>query len=179
MNTLARPLILAAILASGGAMLAYGQTAPAPDTGPATPVAERMTERAHPARSGGHRGGERRRGAMLGAMGFADPAQLFEAVDADGDGGITQDEVNAHLAAQLAAADADADGALSLDEFAPLFAARVRPRMVDAFQGLDADGSGTVTADELNDRFGRMVQRLDRDADGALTRQDGRGGRGG
>lgn len=182
MKTLTRSLAVAVLLASGGAMLAYAQGAPAPDTN--ARVAETTRERVMPVqvrgdrgfghdhdRRGGSRGG---RGALLGAFGATGGQQLFAAVDADGDGAITQAEIDAFLAAQVTQADTDADGALALDEFAPVYFEQLRPRMVDAFQRLDADGSGEVTAEELDTRFGAVVERLDRNGDGALTREDGR-----
>jgi hypothetical protein len=181
MNTLTRSVIVAALVASSGAMLAHAQGAPAPDAG--AEAAQTMRERVMPAQARGDRDHDRRggprggRGAILGAFGPMGGQQMFAAVDADGDGAITQGEIDAFLAAQLSEADADADGALALEEFAPIFAERLRPRMVDAFQRLDADGSGEVTAAELDARFGAVVERLDRDGDDALTLQDGRRGR--
>ena len=183
MNTLSKTMIAAALLATGGGALAYAQGAPDPGTAPeAAQSADERPVRAsfRGDRDGRDDHGHRRgggRGAMLGAFGPSGGAQLFEAVDADGDGSVTQAEIDAYLAAQVADADTDTDGALALDEFAPVFFEQMRPRMVDAFQALDADGSGEVTQDELDDRFGRVVERLDRDGDDALTLQDGRRGR--
>ena len=190
MNTLTRSLTVAALFAASGAMLATAQVAPDGTTAPAVrtegPAADAPDARVVPAqmrdgrddrrgRHGRHGGGQR--GALLGAFGPAGAEALFAAVDADGDGRVTQAEVDAYLDAQVAGADADTDGALALEEFAPVYFEQMRPRMVDAFQALDEDGSGTVTAEELDARFGGAVARFDRDGDDALTLQDGRRGR--
>lgn len=167
MNRSIIPLAAAgALLIAGTSAVAVAQTA-APEDGPgARAEATRAQFR-------GGRGGHG--GLGLGGRGMG--PELFEEVDGDGDGSVTQEEVDAYLEAELAAADADGDGAVGLEEFAPVFAERMRPRMVDAFQALDEDGSGAVSAAELDDRFGAVVARLDRDGDDALTLQDGRRGR--
>lgn len=117
----------------------------------------------------GHRGGQR--GEMM--------RNIFDAVDADGDRAVTQEEIDAYRAARVGAADASGDGALSLEEFNTLFQEFTRPRMVDAFQALDADGDGQIAPAELDTRIARMVERMDRDGDGVLTLQRGeRGQRG-
>ena len=170
----AAPLLVTGVLGAGAVALA--QTA---DPGPQAPGAE-ADARPLPAqfrdgdRGGRHGHGQGRRGGLLGAFGPAGAADLFEAADGDGDGALTQAELDAFLAAQVSGADADGDGALALEEFAPLYFERMRPVMVDAFQALDEDGSGELAQAELDDRFGGVVARLDRDGDDALTLQDGR-----
>ena len=168
-------IALAASLALAAAMPVLAQRAPEAATGTA---ADERTPRPAQFRGGRdgprhHRGGMDRGGPLV-AFGPMGAAALFEEADADADGSLTQEEVDAFLAARLAAADANGDGALALDEFEPIFNERMRPRMVDAFQALDADGSGAITSEEVDDRFGRVVARMDRDGDGALSLQDGR-----
>jgi Ca2+-binding EF-hand superfamily protein len=97
---------------------------------------------------------------------------LFEEVDADADGRVTEAEVTAFRDAQLTAADTSGDGAVSLDEFATVYFARIRPQMVDAFQAFDDDGDGSITSAELEDRFGDVVSRFDRNEDGVLSPED-------
>jgi hypothetical protein len=130
MNTLFRSVAAAAILATGGAMLATAQGLPDADTRLAEPSAEAPEPRVVPAqfregrdgRRGGHDHGRRGgRGALLGAFGPADGQALFAAVDGDGDGSVTQAEIDAYLAAQVQGADADGDGDLALEEFAPFY----------------------------------------------------------
>lgn len=126
----------------------------------------------------GRDGRHGKRGHMIGTFGPGGVAGLFEAADADGDGSLTQEEIDAYLAERIAGADTDSNGSLELQEFAPIFYAQMEPRMVDAFQALDADGSGELTTEEVDQRFGSLVERLDRNDDGALSMEDrGRRGR--
>jgi len=113
---------------------------------------------------GGMRGG--RHGGMR--------AILREA-DADGDGALTQEELDAYVAETRALGDTDGDGNLTLAEFEAAWLAVTRPRMVDAFQALDEDGDAVVTAAELDARFGNVVARFDRNDDGRLDPSDRRG----
>ena len=120
-------------------------------------------------RSGGH------------GMGFLDKGQLavsamelFDAVDADGDGKLTQAEVDKLRNDRLAAHDADGDGNLSLEEFAGLWHETVRPLTVRAFQMLDTDGDAVVTRAEYDRPLAGIVERLDRDGDGGLSMRDHR-----
>ena len=108
---------------------------------------------------GGRHGGE----LMMG---------LFDEVDADGDGAVTQAEIDTYRDARVGAVDASGDGALDIDEFDTLYRELTRSRVVDAFQRLDEDGDGAITSEELDVRFGSIVERLDRNDDGALSVED-------
>ena len=108
------------------------------------------------------------------SMGMA--MKLFGEVDADGNGKVTQAELDAFRQAQVTKADTSGDGAVDLAEFEVIFRERTRPLMVDAFQMLDDDGDGKVTDAELSERFGAVVARLDRNGDGALSLEDRRRG---
>lgn len=106
-------------------------------------------------------------------------ANLIAKFDTDGNGAITQAEIDTFRTAQVTAADTSKDGSLSVDEFQTIYAEFVRPQMVDAFQDLDADGDGVVTKAEMDARFGTIVEKMDQNADGALSQDDaGRGDRG-
>ena len=98
--------------------------------------------------------------------------ELFATFDTDGDGLVTQDEIDGVRAAELAEFDADGDGTLSLEEYQALWLARVYERMVDAFQQLDADGNGEITIEEFNAGLANIVARMDQNGDGALGEDD-------
>ena len=118
----------------------------------------------------GHRGG----GIGLpgaGPLGL-DSAETFAAADADGDGRVTQAEIERLAGERLAAHDANGDGSLSLEEFAALWQEITRPQAVRAFQTLDADGDAIVTRAEHDRAVAGIVRRLDEDGDGALTSAD-------
>ncbi|MFX0543748.1 EF-hand domain-containing protein [Roseovarius sp. S4756] len=93
-------------------------------------------------------------------------------IDADKDGTVTMEEIDAFRAAKLAEIDASGDGALSIEEFDTLYREMTRSRMVDMFQKLDADGDGVISSEEMDSRVGRMVERMDRNDDGVLSAED-------
>lgn len=97
---------------------------------------------------------------------------LVELYDRDGDGKVTQVEIDQARADRLAAFDNDGDGALSLQEYEALWLDAMRARMVDRFQSHDDDGDGSVTVEEFSERTGRMVLRGDRNGDGAISQED-------
>jgi len=103
---------------------------------------------------------------------------LFDAIDADKDGRITQAEIDAHRAARVAAVDADSDGKISLDELKAAemarMTARVEERAARMLARMDSDGDGFLTAAEMATppMPARMLDRLDTDGDGAISRAE-------
>jgi hypothetical protein len=117
----------------------------------------------------------------IGGPGFGGPLgrdvgglaqDLLATYDTDGNGTVTQAEIDAVRAAEIATYDANGDGTLNLEEYQALWLARVYERMVDAFQELDANGDGTVTAEEFNAGLNNIVALRDADGDGALGPTD-------
>ena len=107
------------------------------------------------------------------------PLRMLESLDANGDGKLTQGEIDEGRAGRLTEFDRDGDQALTLDEFQALWLDAMRERMVDRFQNLDNDGDAVVTLAEFQEPFSRAVMRMDRNGDGALSFEDmGRHGRG-
>ena len=103
--------------------------------------------------------------------------EMFDAVDADGDGKLSQAEIDQVRDDLHAAHDANGDGSLGLEEFAGLWQETTRPLTVRAFQMLDTDGDAVVTRAEYDRPFAGIVERLDYDGDGALSMRDRRHGR--
>lgn len=148
-------LFLIGALSLSGAALATAQTNDA-DTDAAASTS--MDKRGF----GMHRAAMRG-GGMMGMM---------SRMDADGDGALTQDEIDSYRADQMAQADASGDGSLDLEEWATIFDAAQADRRVDAFQRLDADGDGLITQAEMDDRFGTVMDRMDRNGDGVIDAND-------
>ena len=98
--------------------------------------------------------------------------EMFDAADADGDGRLTQAEIDKLRNDLHAAHDADGDGNLDLEEFEGLWHETTRPLTVRAFQTLDTDGDAVVTRAEYDRPLAGIVERLDRDRDGSLSMKD-------
>ena len=103
----------------------------------------------------------------------------FEAIDLDGNGLITPEELAAQAEARFGRADANGDGLLSMEELAAAMAARREAardeRMARRFEAMDADGDGFLSAEELAppaDRMARMFERADADGDGAISAEE-------
>lgn len=162
------PIIFAAVTAvTAGTAIAASQDVPA-DAMNNTPLASgqivKADYRGHGGRGHGYSSGERGGSNMM--------QQLFTQIDANGDGSITQEEVDAFRADKVSAADTNGDGALSIEEFDTIYRELTRSRMVRAFQSLDPDGDGVISNKEMDSRFGAIVKRMDRDGDGALSVED-------
>ncbi len=171
-STKSLPVLFVAVMAiTAGTAIATAQDV-SEGSADGTPAASAQTN-AWPAkgqRSKGHGHGFGGRGGSEMMM------QVFQRMDADDDGKITQEEVDAFRAAQVTAADASGDGALSIEEFDTAYRDLTRSKMVRAFQRLDVDGDGIISADEMDNRFGSFVEKMDRNGDGALSMEDrGRG----
>lgn len=142
---------------------------------------------------------------------FGHGAHLFGLADKDKGGSVTKDEFRAVAEARFAAMDKDGDGFLTREE---MDAARAEMRAgfearrgdpAERFAALDADGDGKVTLDEMKQVFEKRMaergkqggfserraeriaahfQRADADGDGVLTleeiqaakKHDGKGG---
>ena len=160
-NSKLLPIGLVAIMAVvSGNSIANAQTAMDQEVQAAKPM---NVDFRGPGGKKGKRGG---RGMMM---------QMLQKVDADGDGAVTQAEIDTFRSALVSEADASGDGNISLAEFETIYLKMVQNRMVDAFQRLDEDGDGMVTQAEMDEKFGNVVERMDRNGDGKLDRADHRG----
>ena len=117
------------------------------------------------------RGDREHRGDRYGG-GFGGGRQMMQSFDTNGDGNLTQAEIDAARAARFGQFDADGDGRLTLGEYEALWLDAMRERMVDGFQRLDDDGDAVVTAEEFTDPFAALVERMDRNDDGMLNSDD-------
>ncbi len=116
---------------------------------------------------------------MSGMMGdglFMD--EMFQQLDADGDGKISAEEIKAHRSAEITGVDANKDGKLSQDELVALEMKRMEQmatnRAMRQIERLDADGDGLLSIEEMAARPMpmRMFERVDADGDGAISREE-------
>jgi Ca2+-binding EF-hand superfamily protein len=107
-----------------------------------------------------------KQGGPNGPMGFE---QMTERYDANKDGKISQEEIDANRGKWLADFDSDKSGSLALAEFQNLWLKANNQRMVRDFQRLDADANGQVTLDEYKAPMAKLIARMDQNKDGSIT----------
>ena len=134
-------------------------------------IASERAEGDHRTQFAMKRGAMMHGGMMQGGMGHR-IERMMERFDGDGDGVLTQAEIDASHGAMLKTFDANKDGVLELGEFRELWLDHMRTRMVDHFQTLDEDGDGKVTDKELNAPMARMMRRHDANDDDRLSREE-------
>jgi EF hand domain-containing protein len=100
-------------------------------------------------------------------------AQMFQRLDTNGDGKITQDEFRAGRDARFAAMDQNGDGKVTQQEFeAAPRPGKQGPRTQQMFQRADANGDGVITRDEFDRNADLQFKRLDANGDGVITRDE-------
>ncbi len=107
----------------------------------------------------------------------ADGRPDFATLDANGDGALTLEELQAAGAARFAAADTDGDGALSEEELTARMAERASKGVSRMMERLDANEDGLLQQSELQDsRFGdraeRMFAHADANEDGSVSEEE-------
>lgn len=102
----------------------------------------------------------------------------FSEFDADGDGLVTEAEIEAYADNRFADLDSNGDGSVSQDEFVARAVVRATERASAMFERLDVDGDGSLSRDAIEARRGRgpgaerIIARLDTDGDGAVSEEE-------
>ncbi len=98
----------------------------------------------------------------------------FQELDANGDGQVTQAEIEAHRNKRFTDADTDGDGQISLEEMQAAAQTKANERAAKFFERQDANKDGVLSEDELPKprRGAKMFERIDADGDGSISEQE-------
>lgn len=112
--------------------------------------------------------------AGSGGHGKHGPKMTFEQLDTDGNGEISQAEMENMRAARFSQADTDGDGKLTLEEMQAAGGKRSAERAAERFAKLDANGDNALSMDELPKprRAGKMFEKLDADNSGGISAEE-------
>lgn len=103
--------------------------------------------------------------------------EMFDGIDLNADGKLSQEELVSHRTAMFVAADANADGALDQKELAARQLARFSERLEDRtarmIETRDDNGDGMLQPAEMEEgRIERLFARIDTDNDGAISKAE-------
>lgn len=98
----------------------------------------------------------------------------FQELDANNDGQVTQEEMQAHRNQRFTKADTDGDGQLSVEEMQAAAQQRSEDRVNKMFEKHDANADGFLSQDELPKprRADKMFDRIDADNSGGISEQE-------
>lgn len=112
------------------------------------------------------------------------PRMEFATLDANGDGQVTQDELDAAHAARFAEVDTDGNGTVTAEEMVAHMQAMAEQRREDRqarmaermIARMDQNDDGVLSADEMKPGAAptpkTMFERLDKDGDGAISQDE-------
>lgn len=117
---------------------------------------------------------------------MSQPGQMFERLDSNKDGKITQDEVPAPAWERIGKADRDEDGAVSKQEMAAAAAAFAKSKGMDKGKGkgrpsggsapifgkYDSDNDGKLSREEVPEEMWSRLSKADEDADGLVSKEE-------
>lgn len=103
--------------------------------------------------------------------------EMFDSIDTDSDGKVTEAELAAHREAMFTASDANGDGMLSAEELAAHQLARFNETLADRtarmIENRDNNGDGSLSLAEVDEGPGmRNFARIDTDNDGAISKAE-------
>lgn len=110
----------------------------------------------------------------VSSMAWAQRGPGFDALDADGNGEVSLQELNAHADARFEAADTNGDGFLSAEELIARGQEQAQTRAERMMQRVDANQDGKLSQAELQSRRdpARMLQRVDTNGNGTISRTE-------
>ena len=118
----------------------------------------------------GHGFGMHSSGGMHGG-GMHGEKMSFEALDTDGNGEITREEMQARKQSRFDDVDSNKDGKLTADELEAHAQKRTVDRVAKMIEHHDEDGDGALSMDEMPQmgRGEKMFDRVDEDGNGTIS----------
>jgi hypothetical protein len=127
--------------------------------------------------------------ALIGSRSFADdqPTRpdggaggrghwLFQEMDTNHDGKISQAEIEAFEAARAAEIDANQDGVITADEIQAFREKERAKRQAAMLARMDTNGDGKISLEEYEAAQTWRLARMDRNGDGTIDERDMQGG---
>ncbi len=111
---------------------------------------------------------ERMHGGPMHFRGDFQKERLLERFDANKDGKITKDELQAALRAEYGKYNTGKDDKLTLAQYEKLWSDRMMERRVRAFQRYDINGDGKISLEEFQRPMARMASRMSKSDDGII-----------
>ena len=108
--------------------------------------------------------------SVVGVAAAHDRGGRFKGLDANEDGVVTRAELDAHSAALVEAADADGDGGVSNEEMRAYREAKREERR--AKHNPDTNGDGVVDRIEFQAAAEKRFARMDKNDDGVLSEDE-------
>ena len=108
----------------------------------------------------------------FGPRGLGGPERMIERLDANEDGTISEDEVNAFRNERFAKFDTDKSGGLSVQEMEAGREAEKQERRAEMLSRIDTNGDQEISLEEFGNREVRMFERLDANKDGEISAEE-------
>lgn len=102
------------------------------------------------------------------------PKASFEQMDANGDGQLTQAEMDSHRADRFAKMDKDGDGKLTAEEMESRGNEEAKERSAKMIKKFDKNGDGALTQDEMPKPrdADKMFGKMDADSSGGISKEE-------